>query len=113
MPQKIRRSEKAKQDKEERRVQALAWGSEVIFLTCPLCGRNRPLKTHGKPTRFKVKPDYAVITVRKGGGRRIGFFRLPEKDLKLSELKEAYPEVYMNLKESIEELHIIMEEIEK
>mgnify|MGYP007042398634 CR=1 FL=1 len=105
MPKTERRSEKAKRDYKDRKAQAMDHGKEATFLTCPLCGINRPLKMWGKDTRFNVKPDYAIITVRKGGGRRIGFFRLEDRDVKLADLKELYPAVWRNLKESVEELH--------
>jgi hypothetical protein len=105
-----RRSEKAKKDYEDRKAQAMADGKEAAFLTCPLCGINRPLKMWGKDTRFAVKPDYAIITVRKGGGRRIGFFRLEDRDVKLADLWEKYPEVFTNLLQEVNLLHILLGE---
>lgn len=113
MPRKIRRSEEAKLDRESRKAQALRDGKEVTFLTCPLCGRSRPLRMWGKTTEFQVKPDYAVVTTRIGGGRRIGFFRLEEKDVKVGDLKEAYPLVYANLLENVRELSSLLEDLEK
>jgi len=104
MPKTERRSEKAKKDYEDRKAQAMAHGKEALFLTCPLCGINRPLKMWGKDTRFKVKPEYAIITVRKGGGRRIGFFRVEDGDIQLPDLKEYYPEVWKNLFEEVNTL---------
>lgn len=113
MPRKIRRSEEAKLDREQRKAQALRKGKEVSFLTCPLCGRSRPLKMWNKTTSFQVKPAYAIISTRKGGGRRIGFFRIPEKDVPLRDLKEAYPLVYANLLENVQELSSLLEDLEK
>jgi len=105
---KEKRSEKAKKDYEDRKAQAMADGKEATFLTCPLCGLNRPLKMWKKDTRFNVKPDYAIITVRKGGGRRIGFFRLEDRDVKLADLWEKYPEVWENLFENVNLLHDLL-----
>ncbi len=113
MAQRIKRSEKAKLDRERRKAQAFAEGKEVSYLTCPLCGRSRPLRMWKKDTRFQVKPGYAIVTTRKGGGRRIGFFRLKEKDVKLPDLKEAYPLVYANLLENVRELSSLLEDLEK
>jgi hypothetical protein len=108
MPKKERRSEKAKKDYEDRKAQAMADGKEAEFLTCPLCGFNRPLKMWGKDTRFIVKPDYAIITVRKGGGRRIGFFRLEDRDVNLTDLWGEFPEVWKNLFENVNVLHDLL-----
>ena len=114
MPKIERRSEKAKKDYDRRKAQALTKGKEATFLTCPLCGINRPLKMWGKDTRFGVKPDYAILTVRKGGGRRIGFFRLEDRDVKLADLWEQNPEVWKNLFENVGLLHdILMKQWEK
>lgn len=111
-PKKTRRDKalEAREDKAIRRAKALVDGKEVVFLTCPLCGKNRPLQNKkGEKARFQIKPDYALITTRKGGGRRIGFFRLPDKDVNLTELKELYPDVFWNLYDNVKELFDILE----
>jgi hypothetical protein len=98
---KLRRSAKARLDREARKDVALQEGTEVEFGTCPLCGRNQPLKSF----KLQVKPDYAIVTVRKGGGRRRGFFLLLDRNVYLKDLPEKYPEVWKNLKQNVEELH--------
>ena len=111
MPKIERRSEK---DYDVRKAQALKNGKEAVFLTCPLCGVNRPLQKLGKDNWFKVKTDYAIITVHKGGGRRIGFFRIEDRDVKLEDLQKKYPEVWENLFESVGLLHdFLMKQWEK
>lgn len=95
---------------EERRAQALS-GTKVLYLTCPLCGLNRPLKTYKGSTQFQVKPDYAIIQVRYGGGRGIGFFLSEEESIKLEDLRDTHPKVFDNLKEQITILHEIFEKL--
>jgi len=89
---------------EERKTKA-AGGARVLYLTCPLCGLNRPLETYKGSSKFQVKPDYAIIQVRYGGGRGIGFFLNEGESVKLPELRSAYPEVLENLREQIQELY--------
>lgn len=105
---RLKRSEKAKADRKIREAQALKDGTEVTFLTCVLCGRNRPLKNF----KFNVKPDYAVVTVRKGGGRRRGFFRLENRDVYMKDLPKLYPDVWANLKENVEKLYDLIHRIQ-
>jgi Na+-transporting NADH:ubiquinone oxidoreductase subunit NqrE len=85
---------------EDRKAKAMT-GAKVLFLTCPLCGLNRPLKTYKGNTRFEVKRDYAIIQVRYGGGRGIGFFLAEDESIKLKDLMEEYPDVLGNLKEQL------------
>ena len=94
-------------DYQERKSKAYASGSRVEYVTCPLCGRNRPLIMWNKETRFEVKPDYAIIQVRYGGGRGSGFFLSESESVKLDRLKQEYPELFENLKSEIEKLHKI------
>ncbi|MHC1628265.1 MAG: hypothetical protein ACXQTI_05500 [Candidatus Nezhaarchaeales archaeon] len=96
---------------EERKAKALTEGTRVEYLTCPLCGLNRPLEKWGKPTVFKVKPDYAIIQVRYGGGRGRGFFLNEKESIKLEDLKNHYPDVFENLKEEVEKLYEIIEKL--
>ena len=85
---------------EERRAKASS-GARIEYLTCPLCGRNRPLIMWGKQTRFEVKPDYAIVQVRYGGGRGVGFFLSLEESINIEDLEREYPKVYENLKGEI------------
>ena len=87
---------------ENRREEALAFGTRVLYITCPLCGRNRVLNPHEREqTRFEVKPDFFLIQVRYGGGKRSGFFLNKEESLSIAEVKEQYPDLYENLKEQV------------
>ena len=96
---------------EERRARALAEGARVEFLTCPLCGLNRPLQRWGRPTRFQVRPDYAIIQVRYGGGRGMGFFLSENESTKLEDLRRTHPEIFDNLKDEITKLYEIITRI--
>lgn len=95
---------------EERRAKALS-GARVEYVTCPLCGFGRPLKTYKGDTRFEIKPDYAIVQVRYGGGRGIGFFLVPEESVKVEDLRSMYPEVLDNLKEEIARLHEVFKDL--
>ena len=92
---------------EERREKALK-GTRVLYLACPLCGRNRPLEMWGKETRFEVKPDYAIIQARYCGGRGTGFFLKLEESVTLEALEREYPEVYENLRGEVEKLYHLL-----
>lgn len=98
--------------REERKAKAMS-GRRVEFLTCPLCGFNRPLETYKGGAKFQVRPDYAIIQVRYGGGRGSGFFLSLEESTKLDKLKESYPDIYLNLKEQVDKLHEAFSEIPK
>ena len=105
----IRLREEARQRKqrtyEDRKAIAFSSGTKVLYVTCPLCGRSRVLTDNwGNTASFNVKEDFAIIQVRYGGGRGIGFFIKPDECLSISEVKEQYPEIYDNLKSSIQEL---------
>jgi hypothetical protein len=98
---------------DERKKISLKEGKEVTFLTCPLCGRNRPLNIWGRRAVFEFKPDYAIIQIRKGGGRGYGFFLVLDKSLKLNdpEFLEKYWDVFLNLKEEVRKLYEFLEKI--
>ena len=96
---------------EERKAKALTDGARVEYLSCPLCGRNQPLNTYKGQTLFQVKPDYAIIQVRYGGGRGIGFFLVLEESTTIEDLRSEYPEVADNLKEQISRLYEIFKDI--
>ena len=85
---------------DDRKAKAMQ-GARVLFLTCPLCGLNRPLHTYKGSTRFQVRPDYAIIQVRYGGGRGLGFFLAEDESIKLMDLKDTHPDVFENLKEEV------------
>jgi len=90
---------------EERKAKALSEGTRVEYISCPLCGRNRPLIVWDEETRFEVKPNYAIVQVRYGGGRGIGFFLNEEESIYLQSMREQYPELLDNLKEEIAKLY--------
>lgn len=102
-----RRHEEKMATYEARKAEALATGTRVLYLTCPLCGLNRPLDTYKGRADFEVKPDFAIIQVRYGGGRGRGFFLSEDESVNLEGLKEEFPEVFDNLKEEIEKLYEI------
>ncbi len=93
---------------DERKAKAMQ-GTRVLFLTCPLCGLNRPLSSYKGTASFQVKPDYAIIQVRYGGGKGIGFFLDQEESINLQELAKHYPDVLENLKEQVSQLQNILE----
>ena len=103
-----RRLEKRKERDEtyeERKQDALEFGTKVLYITCPLCGRNRVLHPHKQPqTRFEVKPDYLLLQARYGGGKGSGFFLNKEESLSIEEVKEQYPELYENLQRELARL---------
>jgi len=92
---------------ENRKKKALAEGQITLFLTCPLCGLNRPLERWGKQITFQVKPDYFLIQARSSRGRGSGFFLNSKESMKIEEVKKKYPELYDNIKKSIKELNKI------
>jgi len=103
--EKAVRAAKAKEDREQRRIEAMKTGKEILWLNCPLCGKGRPLHSRKGDARFAVKLDYGVVMVRKGGGNRIGFFRVEGSEVTIQELEEAHPEVFENLKVEVAKLH--------
>jgi len=100
-------------DRAARRAQALISGAEIKYLICPLCHKSHPLKTDDSRTLFRVNGNYAIISTRVGGGDRVGFFRIPEKDITLKDLKESYPLVFNNLRNSVEQLSDLIAAQEK
>jgi hypothetical protein len=98
--------EKKKATREERRAKALVEGKQYRFIVCPLCLRARIGKSWKGKTVFNIDPNPEVIQIRYGlGGRGYGgFFKNVDECIKLSELKDADPEVYNNLKEEIGKL---------
>ena len=98
----------AEKDKtfEERQAIAFAEGKQVLFLTCPLCGRGRPVNTWKGKTVFNVKPDYAIVQVRYGkGGRQGGFYLKEDESIFIGDLQAIHPDIYNNLKEEVKVLY--------
>jgi len=103
---------------QERRQYALEQGTRTQYLTCPLCGRNRPLKDS---TRFEVKPDYALVQTRAGGGEimtqhggmSVGWWLVEDESLSMEEVREQYPEVWANLIEEVGRLQGAVKAVEE
>ena len=90
--------------REERQSIALSEGTEVHFVTCPLCGFSRPAGKYLEGTVAFTNIDLNrmhVLSVRRGGGRGIGVFRVDEDSLLLEELKDVpeYQEVIDQIRE--------------
>ena len=103
------RKKKGKQykdaDYEARKQRAFAEGVKTLFVTCALCGRNRPMHDRwGKNAEFIVKPDYFLIQARYSYGRGSGFFLKDDESLSVDQVKKEYPEIYDNIKKSVQEL---------
>ena len=94
----------------QRKAKALSEGTEVQYLTCPLCGMGRSAERWGEKTLFKVKPTYYIIQHRKGGGRGIGFFLIG--GVKLNELAEEDPEVWNNLRKEVSKLYSALNKLQ-
>jgi hypothetical protein len=84
----------------ERQSRAFAAGHKVLFLTCPLCGRGRPLRTWKGKSLFKVKPNYAIIQTRYmiGGKGHGGFYLKEDESTFVEQLAKLFPDIYDNLK---------------
>ena len=90
---------------EERKAKAFATGKKVLFVTCPLCGRGRPMQDRwGNKAKFKVKPEYFIIQARYGSGRASGFFLKDDESLGIDDVKKEYPGIYNNIKRSVQQL---------
>jgi len=110
---KRRKIKVTKEDQDARRSHALAAGTEITYVICPLCHKSRPLKSYDSRTQFRVESGYAVISVRIGGGDRVGFFRIPERDISINELKNSHPLVFENLKNSVTQLSDLIEKADQ
>lgn len=113
-----RRKEEVRRRREEtllvKKVKAMLSGKKVFYVTCPLCGLNKPMIQWGKKiTPFQIKPDYFIIQCRKGGGRGIGFFLVPEESTKIEDLPKKYPEIWENLKQNVYKLYEIIKNIDQ
>jgi len=119
--------------REQRKKLAMEVGTKVHYITCPLCGRNQPVKQWGREIKpFNVKPDYDIVQIRKGGGKAnprdvekildmpatettevpgigLGWFRVG--GYKLEELKEKRPDLWKNLKTEVRKLSELIESI--
>jgi len=120
----VKARKRAERDRtyEIRRQHALEHGTTIKSLVCPLCGLSRPLDSHrGRNTFIIYDQNRPLIQTRKGGGRIIiedrgrgvGFFLVEEESFTLDEMQEHYPEVYENLRESVEHLAELLELFEE
>ena len=103
----LKKAAREEKDKtyDERREKALREGKKYLYITCPLCGLSRPLRSYKGSVRFTVKPDFAIIQARYGtGGRGQGFFLKEDESLSLSDVKKKYPDVYENLRLEVKRL---------
>ena len=91
----------------DRQRNAFSGGHKVLFVTCPLCGRNRPITTWKGKTIFKAKPDYAIVQTRYiGGGKgHGGFFLKEDESVFIEGLAALFPDIYDNLKREIRTLY--------
>jgi len=101
----------ARMTKEERKSYALSHGTKVMYLACPMCGRNRSMKGTTKSGNYNGVFGHRntlndtfepyldrLLQVRKGGGRQIGFFLVEEETLNLRKLLKSKPEIFYNIK---------------
>ena len=121
---KQRKRELKDRTREARKAKAFADGKRVIFLACPLCGRNRPLESHTQGRAgFQFTPEHFIIQVRYGGGRftteekddkghsigvGLGFFINDSESLTLEEMKAEYPDIIENLKEEVKKIALML-----
>ena len=105
--------------------------AEIIYLVCPLCGKNQPLIKYGK-YRFSFErnaPDPKTgvfIDIREGGGKKegtgkgypgsakgSGFKRIDYYSLKdiieIKELNKDYQDLIIQLKLQIQKIQQIIE----
>lgn len=121
---KIRERQRKDTFKDLAREVALRQGTEVVYVKCPLCWLNRPIKRWDVPSLFHFDPTQEIIQVRKGGGRLklgefgeekrwagVGFFKVAS--YRLEEIKDRYPEIWESLVDSVKKLAEYLEKIEK
>jgi len=121
---KIRERQRKDTFKDLAREIALRYGTEVVYVKCPLCWLNRPIKRWDSLSLFHFDPDNEIIQVRKGGGRiklgefegkkrwaGVGFFKVAS--YRLEEIKDRYPEIWDSLVDSVRKLADYLERIEK
>lgn len=107
-----------KEEYEIRRQKAFNFGKGPIwYRACPLCGFQRPLTNKwGTSPKFKVRPDYAIVHARFGGGRKIGFFRDDRYDMSIETLSSSkdplLSELWNNLRTEVHILNDIIISLE-
>ena len=69
---------------EERKALALAKGTRILFMVCPLCGMNRPIRRRKGPPTFISDPEF-FIQARYTFGRGSGYFLNEEESIKLGD----------------------------
>lgn len=89
--------------KEDRRERAMLYGTEVFYVNCPLCGMSKSKNKYDNGSLRFDSIDLTkmhVIVLRKGGGKFIGFHKVPEQSLLLEEIKddEEYKEIVKQMK---------------
>lgn len=121
---KIRERQRKDTFKDLARDIALRQGTEVVYVKCPLCWLNRPIKRWDLPSLFRFDPTNEIIQVRKGGGRiklgefegkkrwvGVGFFKVAS--YRLEEIKDVYPDIWKSLVDSVRSLAEYLEKLEK
>lgn len=116
----------ARMTEDERRQHALAHGTEVKYLACLMCGRNRSMKGKTRNGNYNgvfghlnsesntFEPYFdRILQTRKGGGRQIGFFLVDDETYDLEELSEADPELFGNIKSIAQQIVDECNKIEK
>ena len=110
-----KKRKRAKKDAtyELRKQKALAEGTRINFMVCPLCGMGRSTKRHlsGPPSFIEATPDTVFMQARYGGGYGRGFFMNEEESVTLEYAKEHYPEHYDALKKSVAHLNALLAEM--
>ncbi len=83
-------AEEARARKDEtyeiRRDLALAKGTKVLFMVCPLCGMNRPVRRRRGPPIFISDPAF-FIQARYTMGRASGYFLNEDESIRLGDPK--------------------------
>jgi hypothetical protein len=102
--------------KEEKREYALAYGTEVKYVNCPLCGMNKPKNRYDTGSAKFDSIDLErmhIITIRKGGGRGYGFHKVPEESLLLKEITDdaEYAEIIRQIKEQCFKILSVLGEV--
>jgi len=95
--------------KKEKKARVITEGTEVLYVACPMCGMNKSLKRYRDGRAGMTSIDlnrFYVLVTRVGGGRGSGFYRIDEKSLLLSELKNnpEYADIVGQIREQCEKI---------
>ena len=108
-----KKRKRAKKDAtyELRKQKALAEGTRIDFMVCPICGMGRSLKRYlsGSPKFIEATPDTVFMQARYGGGYGRGFFTNEEESTTLEQAKEQYPDHYEALKKAVKHLAALLD----